>query len=115
VRSTIVRAEDGQGVVLSLAGELDLDASSELRAALVEACDQRLGVVVDLAGVTFVDSSALGVLVGAARRLQADGCRLTVRSASSRVHAVLVMTGLDRLLDVEDEPAPETEDARTRS
>lgn len=106
MRSTIVRAEGRSTVVLAPSGELDLAASASLRAALVDACDAGLLVVVDLADVSFVDSTALGVLVGAARRLQADGCRLTVRGASSRVHAVLAMTGLDRLFDVEeDRPA----------
>lgn len=107
MRSTTVGTAGGSAVVvLSPTGELDLATSTALRDALAEACDQGLVVVVDLAEVTFVDSTALGVLVGAARRLQAGGCHLTVRNASGRVHTVLVMTGLDRLFDVEQARPP---------
>lgn len=102
MRSTIVRATGKPTVVLAPSGELDLAASTCLRAAVVEACNEGLPVVVDLTDVTYLDSAALAVLVAAHRLLQADGCHLTLRGASSRVQRVLEITGLRRLFDVDD-------------
>lgn len=101
MRPTIIRGTWEATVVLAPSGELDLAASTFLRAALVEACDEGLPVVVDLSEVTFIDSTALGVLVAAHRRLQAGGCHLTLRGASSRIRTVLDTTGLTKVLDID--------------
>ena len=66
-------AERGDALVLSLTGELDLYTAPAVRDALrgaVERAPKRL--VVDLSGVTFIDSTALGTLVEARSRLH-DG------------------------------------------
>src|SRR5262245_15511162 len=60
-----VEARDGATVV-SLAGELDLYNAEDVRAALLECCAEEPSVlVIDLAQVTFIDSTALGVLIEA--------------------------------------------------
>jgi anti-anti-sigma factor len=66
-------------LVVVLSGELDLSRAEQLRRVLMEACQQTTdGVVVDLADVTFLDSTVIGVLVAAAKRLRADGHRLAL-------------------------------------
>lgn len=88
-------------VVVTLAGELDLYNAGEVRGALTDAIEggaERL--VVDLAEVEFVDSTALGVLVEARSRLGRDGLRLAAPQLETR--RTLQVTGLDRQLAVHD-------------
>lgn len=85
--------------VLPVSGELDLTAAPVLREQLLAAItDGHDDVVLDLSGVTFVDSSGLSVIITAYKRLQAEGGRLRVAGASGLVRSVLDVTGLGRIL-----------------
>ena len=70
-----ISGEAGHGrAVVSVTGELDVATAPDLRARLDEAIDAGSAVViVDLLGVTFLDSTALGVLIGALKKCQAAG------------------------------------------
>jgi len=86
-------------VVLTVAGELDAHSSPLLRTTLlglVAGADQE--VVVDLAGVSFCDSTGLGVLVGAHRRMAASERTLAVQSVRPAVRHLLEVSGLDQVL-----------------
>jgi anti-sigma B factor antagonist len=97
---TQARLADG-GVVLTVRGELDIATAPTLRevvTAILATGVRRL--VLDLLAVTFMDSTALAVLVGAKQRLGADG-QLTVVIASDSYAALIVeIAGLDGVLDV---------------
>jgi ABC-type transporter Mla MlaB component len=67
--------------VVAPRGELDLVGTDALRRALLEACEAERLVVVDLAGVTFLDSAALGVIVGATKRMQRRDANLQIVNA----------------------------------
>ena len=89
-------AERGDALVLSLAGELDLADAPALREALrraVERSPKRL--VVDLAEVTFVDSTVLGAFVEAQSKL-ADGHVFVLAAPGLEVRRALEVSGLDR-------------------
>jgi anti-anti-sigma factor len=96
-----VEERDGATVV-SLAGELDLYNAEDVRAALLECCANEPSVlVVDLKGVTFIDSTALGVLIEARSRLaDRDGFRLAAPGLETR--RALEVSGLDRHFSVFD-------------
>ncbi len=92
----------GDAIVVRLAGELDLYNADQIRAALLEATAQEPErLVVDLAEVQFIDSTALGVLIEARSRLAnrrgflLAGPRLATRRA-------LEVSGLDRHFAVHD-------------
>jgi anti-sigma B factor antagonist len=95
-------AERGDALVLSLAGELDLYTEPALREALrgaVERAPKRL--VVDLAEVTFVDSTVLGALV-AARSQLGGGDAFALAAPGLEVRRALEVSGLDRHFTVYD-------------
>jgi len=103
LREPPVRAVEDRngGVVIHLAGELDLYNADEIRSAIVEAIgagDRR--VVIDMADVEFVDSTALGVLIEARSKIGADGLRLAAPQLETR--RTLQVSGLDRHLSVHD-------------
>ena len=89
---------DGGGLepVVHIAGEIDVATAPLVRAQLTELLDGGARrIVLDLRAVHFVDSSGLGVLVGALRRLQEerDG-RMRVEGAQDAVRRVFEITGL---------------------
>ena len=88
--------DHGEELVVRVAGELDLSTSPQLSAALTEAASgTATSVTLDLEGVTFIDSSALRVLVLSGRALSQDGCELRIGARSDMVTRVLAMTNLD--------------------
>jgi anti-sigma B factor antagonist len=94
-------------VVLAIEGELDLASAPSLKWELAEALAAGpRRIILDLAGVSFIDSTALGVLVGARRGLAPDA-RLVLCSARADVLAVFELTGLDSTFEI----VPSLEDA----
>ncbi len=91
----------GEEARVSVSGELDMFTSSSLRRELADLiADGARDITVDLANVEFVDSTALGVLVGAFKRLRALDGDLTLANPSQGTKNVLDITGINRILDV---------------
>lgn len=89
-------------VVVSLAGELDLYNAEEVRRALLETlADGPALLVVDLSEVTFIDSTALGVLIEARSRMN-DRTGFRLAAPGLEVRRALEVSGLDRHFVVHD-------------
>jgi anti-sigma B factor antagonist len=89
-------------VVVHLVGELDLYNAPEVRTTLLElASEQPERLVVDLAEVAFVDSTALGVLIEARTALANRGAFL-LAAPGLETHRALTISGLDQHLGVHD-------------
>jgi anti-sigma B factor antagonist len=88
-------------LVLHLAGEIDLYNANEVREALTEALDAApTRIVVDLAAVEFLDSTALGVFVEA--RSRPGRPELVLAGPQHETRRTLQVSGLDRHLPVHD-------------
>ena len=86
---------------LTVTGEVDSSSATVLRAELDAVLDAGpVELVVDLDGVTFLDSAGLAVLAGAHRRASADDVRLRVLASGRAVIRPMQITGLYDLLDV---------------
>jgi anti-sigma B factor antagonist len=95
-------ARFGDTCVVAVSGELDLAGAEPLRTELDRV--GRLGgttLIVDLLGVPFLDSSALGVLAGTAKRLRAAKGRMILVVDDPRTLRVFQVTGLDRVFALE--------------
>ena len=89
------------GVTVTVRGEVDVHTAPILRARLHEVISQgEQRVVVHLDGVTFLDSTGLGVLVGAHKAQSAAGGTLELVCGQPRLLRIIGLTGLDRVLDV---------------
>ena len=94
--------EDGN-VVLAVGGEIDVVTADQVRAALIESLDEWSGrVVVDLAGVSFLDSQGIAMLVRVRKACGVDAKRLVIRSPRPQVRKVFELTGLHTILRIED-------------
>lgn len=87
---------------LALSGELDVTNADAIRAEIDGVTDARPGTAVslDLAAVTFVDSSALGALVGALRHARKQGGDVVVTGLTPSVAKIFRVTGLDKVFEV---------------
>ena len=95
-RVELVRPADDVAVVQA-SGELDIHTNRAFKECLVGAVQEGVArVVVDLTGVTFIDSSALGALVGGARRSAELRNELMIVCPPGSVARVLEIAGLNR-------------------
>ncbi|MGH9297334.1 MAG: STAS domain-containing protein [Acidimicrobiales bacterium] len=87
--------------VLSIRGEIDVSTAPELRDRLLEVSQKGQNtVVVDLTEVTFLDSTALGVLVSGLKRFRAADGDLRLVVAGRSVSKVLEITGLNEVFPI---------------
>lgn len=87
-------------VVVEVVGDVDMSTVPELEVQLVTATRADVPLVLDLTGVTFLDSSGLGALVRCHERGRQDGTGFRVVVATRTVSRPLSLTSLDALLDV---------------
>ena len=85
-------------------GEVDLATAPELEAFVGRVLDDAPGgLVLDLAGLTFIDSSGLRALVALAKDAGGRGVALTLRNVPRHAQRVLELTGLADWFDVSTE------------
>ena len=96
-----VERRDG-GVVVHLAGELDLYNAPEVRRTLLELCaEEPERLVVDLAAVDFVDSTALGVWIEVRGKLR-NRHSFLLAAPGLEIHRALQISGLDQQLSIHE-------------
>ncbi|MFD3698815.1 STAS domain-containing protein [Streptomyces sp. NPDC058646] len=102
----LVRVENGeQRVVVQVGGEMDIDRAPmlwEAVEAVITRPDSPGEVVVDLAELTFCDSSGLNALLQARITAEKHGRRLSLRAPSPQVVHLLELTGTAKLFPVTD-------------
>jgi anti-anti-sigma factor len=90
----------GHSVELRLRGELDLSTAAGLTACLEQIDGSWRTVTLNMAELTFMDSTGVGLLVTTQRRFGPDYRTLQVRDPRPNVHRVLEMSGLDALIPI---------------
>lgn len=89
--------------VLAVSGEIDISTAPRLREKILELVG--LGVsqlVLDMSGVGFLDSTGLGVLVGALKRLRSVNGDLGIVCSDPDVMRVFTITGLDNVFRISE-------------
>ncbi len=90
----------GHAVVV-LQGELDLFTAPRFLMVLLESIEHGARrVVVDLTEVTFVDSTALGALIGAGKRLGGVEGSLAIVCPPGSIRRLLELTSLDSIIEI---------------
>lgn len=100
---------DGE-VVVAVRGAIDRVTGTVLWDLLAEAIDEAKPrvVVLSLANVTFVDSTAAGVFVRVFKRLRHEGAELVLWAPTSQARKVLQISGLDRVMTIQSEGSSST-------
>ncbi|MBI2710806.1 MAG: STAS domain-containing protein [Actinobacteria bacterium] len=94
-------SEHGRWSVLAVTGEVDVATAPRLREQLVELVGSgKNHIVVDLEGVEFLDSTGLGVLVGALKRVRTSDGDLALVCTEPRILKVFEITGLTKVFTI---------------
>lgn len=93
------RAADGAGTILRPSGELDINARDDLHDAILAVLSAGDDLVVDLTGVTFLDSEALGALIDGYNEAGERDAGFRVINARGLVARVLDVSGAQELFD----------------
>ena len=105
--------KDNERTRIAVAGEVDVSNADDLRAPLEGALESAAGdgaasdgaagvIEVDIAEVSYIDSTGIGVLVGAARRATSQGCAFELVRPQTNVKRVLSLLGVIDELHVRD-------------
>ena len=91
------------GLTIALSGEIDHHGARTMMAQLDEAITARLParLILDMSGVTFMDSSGIAVLLRALRQMEAHGGSLRVTGIPAQARRVLDAAGVGRLIPLE--------------
>jgi anti-sigma B factor antagonist len=97
---TSLDVADGTATVL-LHGEIDILTVEQLRVVLGEAVARRpQRIVVDMAGVAFIDSTGLGALISGFQRARDAGIRFGLTRPGDNVRQILVLSGLLEVVEL---------------
>lgn len=95
---TIDRKFENGKLTLAVGGRLDTNTSPELEAALkLHGVDE---LVFDFAGLEYIASAGLRVLLGAQKEMSAKGGRMVVANPNEMVRDIFGMTGLDGIFEI---------------
>lgn len=98
-----ITADYGEGrLTIHLAGELDHHSAREGMAAIERLLDEYMprDAVLDMSGLTFMDSAGIALILKTARRMRASGGRASIANPARQPLRVLDASGIDRMIPV---------------
>jgi anti-sigma B factor antagonist len=101
-RTTWTAHDSDDCTVVAITGELTLGTAADVLAGLRAICGARRRIIVDLTGVTFIDSIGLGVLIEAQRRTRSAGGWIRLVCTNPQVLKVLRLTDLDNVFAIDE-------------
>ena len=100
-----VRIEQTEGFVTAhLLGEIDHHTAADMREKIDRAVESASPdeLELDFREVTFMDSSGIGLVMGRYRLMQEIGGRVRVTNLASHLRKVMQLSGLDKLVDIDN-------------
>ena len=97
---TIEQNKSGTELTLALTGRLDTTTAPELEAALQQSLSGITSLTFDMAGLEYISSAGLRVLLSAQKEMNRQG-KMTVRGANETIREVFDITGFADILTIE--------------
>ncbi|MHB0913676.1 MAG: STAS domain-containing protein [Armatimonadota bacterium] len=95
------RPADSVASIIDLEGEVDVYTAPQLKQQIINMLDAGTNhVVVNLSAVDYLDSTALGVLIGGLKRLRERNGSLDLLCPNPRIRRIFEITGLDKIFDM---------------
>ncbi|MBA3430263.1 MAG: STAS domain-containing protein [Actinobacteria bacterium] len=93
----------GSHSIVDVSGEIDVYTAPKLREKLIELVSEgEHNIVINLEEVDFLDSTGLGVLVGALKRVKGHNGTLALICTQDKILKVFQVTGLDKVFAIHD-------------
>lgn len=104
-----IRKEDEKDTKkMYVGGEIDAYTAPQLKEELLPLTEEEGSkIVVDLKGVDYIDSTGLGVFVGALKSAKAHSGSIELTGLNSRVKRLFSITGLDEVMSIDEEKREE--------
>lgn len=92
-------------LIINLIGELDHHSAEEVRVKIDDRIDRDniMKIILNFSGVTFMDSSGIGVVVGRYRKVNSNGGKLCVADVNKSVNRVFELSGLYKIIKKYDD------------
>jgi anti-sigma B factor antagonist len=94
--------EEGKAIVVALEGDVDLSSSPDARKVLLESVRKGRPVIVDMAGVSYIDSSGVASLVEALQGARKAGSEFSLAAVSEPALRVLRLARLDTVFTIHE-------------
>jgi len=95
------RTADKELPIIELEGEVDVYTAPQLKQQMIGLLESGARqMIVDLAKVEYLDSTALGVLIGGLKRMRETDGNMVLVCPSPRIRRVFEITGLDKIFDI---------------
>jgi anti-anti-sigma factor len=101
---TLLIHPDPQAGILRLEGTFTFDAHGEFKTATTELLESKglQSIVLDLAGLDYMDSAALGMLLLLRERAEARNMRVVLQRPASSVKAILDVVQFGRIFEIRE-------------
>lgn len=97
----IARTSEQGSCVFRICGEVDMRSSPRLRNAIVDAAQSKaIRIVIDLSGVSYMDSSGVGTMVYVKREIEKSGGTLILAGMQTRVRGLFEITQLEKFFQI---------------
>lgn len=94
--------DDSDSWIVELAGELDVSCANDLKDELESNIEEKFSdVKVDMSNLQYIDSTGIGVIVGAMKKLRSGKKDITIVEAKENVKKIFKITGLDQIIRME--------------
>lgn len=96
------QGNDQEQIILFLQGEVDAFTAPQVNERLTPIILNKhyASIMIDLADVTYMDSTGIGIIIGALKASKQCGCQLLVRHIPSRIDRLFQITGLKDILSI---------------
>jgi len=95
------RTIDNKLPVIELEGEVDVYTAPQLKQQMINLLESgNKQMIIDLTKVEYLDSTALGVLIGGLKRMREMDGNMVLVCPSARIRRVFEITGLDKIFDI---------------
>lgn len=87
---------------IKLIGEVDIHTSGQLKEKLYKIADNKCDVRIDCKELKYIDSTGLGIFVGALKKVKENDKEIIVCNLKDNIKKLFTITGLDKLFIIEE-------------
>ncbi len=85
--------------VIEVQGEIDVFTAKDFREELIRTYNEKQeNIILDFGNLNYLDSTGLGVIIGAYGRMKEQGKEISIKNAKSNILKLMTITGLDKIL-----------------